>query len=122
MVYVFLSAAVVLFAVSMKLLALGPKVRRAVAAIHEAASAMASKELSERQKEAAVQSAAIAMFGHTCSILTRLALTFAGPLAVVLLGSGLGLYALDDAVRAGSDWSFILGSTLVMVAALLVAR
>ena len=53
MVYVFLTAAVVLFAVSLKLLALGPKVRLAVAALHEAASVITSKELSERQKEAA---------------------------------------------------------------------
>jgi hypothetical protein len=121
-VYVFLTAAVVLCAVSMKLLALGPKVRLAVAAVHEAAAVMASKELSERQKEAAVQSAAVAMFGHACSILGRVALALAGPLAFVLLGSGLGLYALGDAVRAGSDWSFILGSTVVMVGALLVIR
>ena len=122
MVYVFLTAAVVLFAVSLKLLALGPKVRLEVAALHEAASVITSKELSERQKEAAVQSAAIAMLGHACSILARVALTLAGPLAFVLLGSGLGLYALDDAVRVGGDWYFILGSTIVMVAALLVVR
>ena len=120
MVYAFLAAAVVLFAVSMKLLALGPKVRLAVAAIHEATSVMASRELNERQKEAAVQSAAIAMFGHACSILARATLSLAAPLAFVLLGSGLGLYAIDDAVRAGSDWYFILGSTIVMVALLVV--
>jgi len=82
---------------------------------------MTSKQLSEQQ-EAAVRIAAIAMARHACSILVRVALTLAVPLAFVILGSASGLYSIDDAVRAVGDWRFIAGSTIVMVGALLVLR
>jgi hypothetical protein len=62
-----------------------------------------SKDLSERQKEAAVQTAATGMFGHACSILARVAPILAVTLAFVILGSGLGLYVLGDAMRGGQQ-------------------
>jgi len=122
MVYAFLAGAVALFAAAMKLSGVVPKVGLAAAAAREATSVMTSKRLSEQQKEAAVRLAAIGMARHACSILGRLALTLAVPLAFVILGSAAGLYSIDDAVRAVGDWRFIAGSTVVMVGALFVLR
>jgi hypothetical protein len=42
------------------------------------------------------------------------------PFAFVALGSALGLYLIGDAMRVATTWSFIIGSTIVMVGALIV--
>ena len=122
MVYAFLAGAVALFAAAMKLLGVVPKVGLAAAAAREATAVMTSKQLSDRQKETAVRIAAVGMARHACSILIRVALTLAVPLALVILGAAAGLYSIDDAARAVGDWRFIAGSTIAMVGALLVLR
>lgn len=115
-----LFAAIVLFAASMKLFGVAPRIRLVMAATREATVVMRSRTLDEREKEAAVQSAAIRVVGHALAILVRVALTLAVPFAFVALGSALGLYLIGDAMRVATTWSFIIGSTIVMVGALIV--
>jgi hypothetical protein len=122
MVYVFLLIAIALFAVSIKLFGGGAKIKLVVAATREARSVIRSRTLNEEAKEAAIQAAAIRMFGDALSILLRAALALVVPFAFVLLGAALGLYVIDDAARAASDWYFIIGSTIVMIGALMVTR
>jgi hypothetical protein len=122
MAYPFLAGAILLFALGMKLFGVVPKAGLAAAAAREATAVMTSKQLSEQQKEAAVKGAAIGMCRHACSILVRATLTLAIPLAFVVLGSAAGLYSTDDAAAAVGDWRFIAGSTIAMVALLLVLR
>lgn len=115
-----LFAAIVLFAASMKLFGVAPRIRLVMAATREATVVMRSRTLDEREKEAAVQSAAIRVVGHALAILVRVALTLAVPFAFVALGSALGLYLIGAAMRVATTWSFIIGSTIVMVGALIV--
>jgi hypothetical protein len=122
MAYLFLAIAVGLFALSIRLTGGGSKLRLVVTATQDAAAVMTSRTLDEEAKEAAIRTAAIGMFGHTFSILVRLAFALAVPSAFVLLGAALGFYQIDDAMRAATNWYFILGSTAVMVGALVVVR
>lgn len=78
MAYLFLILAIGLFVVSIKLSGVVSKVRTVIVATREAVSLMKSTKLSEEQKEAAVQEAAIRMLGAFFSILGRVAFVLAG--------------------------------------------
>ena len=122
MAYLFLALSLGMFIVAIKLLGIVPKVKNVISTTHAATATMKSRELSEEQKEAAVQKAAVEMFGAFISIFARVLLTLAVPITFVMFGSFIGLYSTDDAVRAASDWYFIVGSTILMIGALAIVR
>ena len=117
MIYVFLGVSIVLFVICLKIFTVMPKVSHVVFETREAISVMKSPEMSDEQKEATLQTAAVRMFGYFFSILLRVALSFGIPLGYVILGSALGFYTTEEAVATTSNWYFIIGSTLVMISA-----
>jgi hypothetical protein len=121
-VYLFLAVAIALFALGLKVLGGVSELGLVVAATREATAVMTSRTLDEAAKEVAIRSAALGMFVRALAIAAKFALALAAPLVVVLLGVALDLYGIDDVLRAASDWYFILGSTLVLVGALIVVR
>ena len=90
--------------------------------MREATAVMRSKDLSEAQKESAIQKAAIRMFGSFFSILGRVILTLAVPVGFVMMGSWFGLYTAQDALLAAENPSFIIGSSIVMTGALFFVK
>ena len=117
MTYVFLIVAMGLFIAGLKLFDVVPKVRLVISETQEATSVMSSKVLSDEQKEAALQKAAVHMFGSFLNIFARVILTIVVPVASIILGSALGFYEIEYAAHVASEWSFIIGSTLVMIGA-----
>jgi hypothetical protein len=122
MVYAFLSAGVLVFVICFRLLDVVPKVRAVIEATRRAQRIISSKSLTDEEKEAAVQSAAIAMAGSTVAILGRVALCVLAPALTVWLGAQAGAYSTSDALVAASSWSFIVASSAVMVTALTIVR
>lgn len=118
MIYVFLFMAIVLFIASLKVFNVVPKVTLVFSETRDATSVLKSKDLSDDQKEAALQKAAVQMMGTFFSILGRVGLTLAVSFSSVLLGSVVGFYEIGEAVSVASDWPFIIGSTFLMIVAL----
>lgn len=122
MSFVFLAASVVLFVACLKLFGVVPQVRRVIEVTRGATASMASRTLSEEEKEAAVRQAAVQAFARFCSITLRVALTLALPFLLVAAGSAMDLYTTQQAIEAASDWVFIVAASIAMVAALAVVR
>jgi hypothetical protein len=122
MIYLFLSLAVGLFVVALKASGLVPRAQVVFSATRAATAVMRSPELSEEQKETAVQKAALEMFGSLFSIAVRTVFTLALPVALVLLGCAVGLYSAEEAVRAASNWYFIVLSTVITAVAFVVIK
>lgn len=122
MVHVFLILSIGLFVVALRLSGAVPQVRFAMAQTREALAAMNSGDLSEEDKETAVQRAALRMFGSFLSILLRTILCIGVPAALVALGAAAGLYRMDDVVRAATDAWFIAGSTVAVAGGMYLAR
>ena len=118
MIYLFLLLAMILFIASLKVFDVVPKVTFVFSETRDATSVMKSKELSDEQKEAALQKAAVRMMGSFFSILGRVGLTVVVSFSSVLLGSAIGFYEIGEAVSVASDWPFLIGSTLLMIVAL----
>lgn len=122
MVYLFLILSIGLFVILFKVLGLLPRVRQVLATVGEAVAVMRSAELSEEAKEAAIQSSALRVLVSILAIVLRSVVVLAGPLAFVALCSALGLYSLDEAWQAAGNPYFIVGSSAVMIAAMIVLR
>ena len=122
MVYFFLAAGVVIFIIGLKVTGVVPRVRVVLSSSHDALAVMKAADLDEDEKERAVRSAAVRMFGAFFSILLRVSAICLAPVAFVVLFAYLGLYSGADALEGLSDWYFVTASTLVMVAALFVVR
>jgi hypothetical protein len=122
MVYAFLAAGVLVFVICFRLLDVVPKVRAVIEATRRAQGIISSKSLTDEEKEAAVQRAAIAMTGSLVAILGRVALCVLVPTVTVWLGAQSGAYSTADALVAASSWTFIVASSVVMIAALAVIR
>lgn len=122
MVYLSLVLAIGLFIVGIKILGIVPRVKLVVSATHDALAVMKSVELSEDEKEAAVQRAAVSMFGAFGSILLRVAVVCLVPVGFVLAGAKIGLYDSGELLRASTDWTFITVSTLIMIGALFLVK
>jgi hypothetical protein len=62
------------------------------------------------------------MAGSMVAILGRVALCVLVPAVTVWLGAQSGAYSTADALVAASSWTFIVASSLVMIAALTIIR
>ncbi len=122
MVYFFLAASAALFFLGIRVFGIVPRVKGVIAATHVATTVMRSRDMSEEEKESAIQKAALEMIGSFLSILVRTALIVAISIAVVALGSETALFSMQDAIHAASNWTFIVVSTLLMIGAFLVFK
>lgn len=122
MVYLFLVLAIGLFIISLKILGVVRRVGLVIRDVHDAMSVIRSTDISEEEKEAEIQKAAIGMLGSFFSITLRVAATLAIPVLFVAVGSLIELYTYEEAIYAASDWKFIITSTAVMIGAMIVVR
>ena len=118
MVYFFLAASIGLFILGINVLGVVPRVKHVIANSREALSVVQSTQMSEDDKEAAIQKAAVRMFGAFGSILVRVAVICLVPVGFVYLCAGLGFYTTAEALQASTDVYFIIISSIVMIAAL----
>jgi hypothetical protein len=114
MTYLFLTVATLLIVASIKALDLVPRVQRVMSDTRAAVVVMAAKNMSDEQKEAAVQAAAIRMLAAFCKIAFVLAAASAAALAAVFLGIGLDLYTAEDAARASLNPVFLVSSCVLL--------
>lgn len=117
MIYVFLGTSLVLFLYSLRAVKLAPKVREAISQTRAVVAIMGAADLSDTEKEAAVQRGAIRMIGAFFSILARSAVCVLLPFGLVAMGVGAGLFHHDEAMEAAVNWYFVVGSSVVMILA-----
>ena len=122
MAYVFLSLAILFFAVTMKILRIGPRTINVASDARQALSVIGSTEMSEEQKEKVVKESALRAAGSFFSILLRIIVTLSIPIAFVALGHMVGLYPPEDIWRALGDPFYIGGSTIFMIGFLVVFK
>jgi hypothetical protein len=122
MVYIFLCAAIGLFLIGIRVLGLVPRVKLVITASKQAVAVMKSPDMSEDEKEAAIQKAAVQMFVSFGSILIRTATVCLVPLAFILLFAKLGLYTTAEVYQGSTDIYFITVSTIVMILAFALMR
>ena len=82
-----------------------------------AVATLSAAGLSDVQKEAAARAAAARLFRSFVVIAAIGILALAAPAALVWVGSAVGLYPLAGAIELAASWPFLLGSSLVAVAA-----
>ena len=122
MVYLFLCLSIGIFVLCLKVLGLIPKVLGMIATTRQALNVMSSKEMSDEAKEAAVQKASLAVLKAFFVIAFCTAVTVALPIAFVAAVSMTGLYSLEAAWLAAGNLYFLIGSSIVMIAAMVVLR
>jgi hypothetical protein len=116
MTYIVLCVAAVLFLVALKYTGLMGRVSEAMGVARGAMVTLASPEMTDDEKEAAARAAAIGMFGAFFAILARLFVILGLPLLLVLVTVGLGVVDVPQVEAAATNWYFLIGSTLAMVA------
>lgn len=115
MTYVVLSVAVAVFILLIRLTRIVPVTRVMMADTRDALAVMGAPDLSEDEKERAIQSAAIRAFRALFSIVARVAVIVFLPLLLVIVGANVGLYTLEEASAAAVNGYFIAASTLVVI-------
>lgn len=120
MIYLVLSLSIVVFLICMKLFGVVESVRPVFEDSNAALAVMRSTELSDAEKEAAIQKAAIAMFGAFLVVTLRVVATLVVPAVFVWAGTATGLYTMDGAVAAAEDWTFLTVSSLVVLVVFVV--
>lgn len=122
MIYFVLMLSIGIFLICMKLLHVVESMYPIFATSRNALAVMRSGELTEEQKESAVRKAAGGMFRSFLSVTFRVALTLAVPAAFVAAGSATGLYTIDGAVSATTDWTFLIVSSIAVTFAFVAQR
>ena len=115
MIYFVLVLAIGLFVFCLKTLSVIPTTNRIVLESRDALHILRSKDMSEEQKETAVQAAAVRMFRAFFSILFRVSLCLGIPAGGVVIGSVFEFYQLEEVVLIVSSGPFIIGSTFLMI-------
>jgi hypothetical protein len=82
-----------------------------------AVAALSDRSLNDDDKEAAARAAAGRLFRSFLAIAAIGAVALAAPAALVWAGSAGGLYPLESAVELATGWPFLLGASLIAVAA-----
>jgi hypothetical protein len=116
MTYIVLCVAAVLFLVALKYTGLLGRVTEAMGVARGALATLASPEMTDDEKEAAARTAAIGMFGAFFAILARVFVILGLPLLLVWVTVGLGVVDVEQVEAAATNWYFLIGSTLAMVA------
>ena len=122
MVYFFLILALALFAACFKVLKLMPVTRRIIVDANAAMVTIRSDELSDAEKEAGTQRAAIAMLGSLISVLARSIVCLLVPVLFIWLLMQSGLTTHQETIAAATSWSFIGLSTLAMAGLLVRSK
>ncbi len=115
-VYLFLAIAFLLFLACFRALNLVPVTRRIVVDAGDSLAVIRSVELSDAEKEARTQRAAITMAGSLVSVLVRSAICLVVPAAFVWLAGKAGFISPDNALAVATNWPFIITSSLVLLA------
>ena len=76
-----------------------------------------SRDIYEDEKELLVQRAALSMFGEFFALLGRILAVLAGPVLFVLICLSMGWFTPDELYAALTDVSFLIVSSLLMLAA-----
>lgn len=87
-----------------------------------AATVMRAADISDEEKEARVQKAALDLLKSFMRITLIGCAALAAPVLIVWLGSVAGLYALDDAIDLATGWPFLLGATVLCLGGWAVQR
>ncbi|MFP4569551.1 sulfotransferase [Rhodosalinus sp.] len=117
MTVVFLIAGLVAFLAAIRLMRAAAVAQDVVTTAQDALAVMAAPDLSEDAKETAVRRASIRLAGRFLVIAGIGIAALAAAAAVVWAGAATGLYTLDEALRVGAGWPFILLSSAGAVAA-----
>ena len=116
MIYLVLSAAVALFAVCFHQLRLVPVTKGIIAGTHDAVGVLRSTTLSDRDKETAIQRAAIRTTTSFISLLLRTMAACIVPVMFVWVFIPLGLFSAEEVWQGTTNVYFIVVSVLAMVA------
>jgi len=122
MAYLSLAVSVLVFVVCLKALNILAHVRRIVDDARGAHVVIRSRDLTDAEKEAATQRAAIAMVGSLASLVARVAVCVVLPVGGVWLGAQTGAYDTAEAMAAATDRVFIGLSSVVMIGLLVMMR
>lgn len=122
MTWVAIALSIALFCWCLHAFRLVPASLEAVSTARQAAGVMRDPALGDDEKESRVQAAALRLFRLFATITLRAAAALLVPLAAVLLLAWSGLVDLDAVVATATSWPVILGTTALMVAALVAWR
>ena len=122
MVYIFLCAAIGIFIIGIKILGIIPRVRLVMAESHAAVSVMKAPDMSEEEKEVAIQRAAVRMFRSFGSIFMRVLVVCLATAGFVVLFSKLGFYSTTQVYETSTDVYFLTVTTIAMILALIFMR
>ena len=122
MITLCLFVSLALFLASLHLCGLVPRVKRAMATSREAAAVIRSSDLDLEEKETKVQAAALRMFGSFLAIVLGVTIAVTIPFAFMALATQIGLFQADEVMAAAVDTPFLVGSSLVTLVALTLAR
>lgn len=122
MTWLAVAIAIALFCWCLHAFRLVPVSLEAVSTARTAAGVMRDPALDDDAKESRIQAAALRLFRLFASITIRVAAAVLVPVATVALMGWLGLVDVDAVVAASLSWPVILGSTVLMVGALVLLR
>ena len=122
MTLVALSAGILVFVGLLKAFRAAEAGGAALRTARGALATLSDRSLSDDAKEAAARAAAGRLFRSFLAIAAIGAVALAAPAALVWAGSAGGLYPLESAVELATGWPFLLGSSLLAVAAWLALK
>jgi hypothetical protein len=115
MTYLFLTAAILVFLLLIKLLRIERLVGDATMTARHAGATMASKTLDDDEKEMLVQAASLRMLRFFGLITLASIVALGLSVGVALLGVLIGFYDAERLLLASVDWRFLLGATVATI-------
>lgn len=122
MTWLAIALSIALFCWCLRAFRLVPASLEAVSTARQAAGVMRDPALDDDEKESRIQAAALRLFRLFASITLRAAAALLVPVLAVLLLAWLGVVDVDAVVATAMSWPVILGTTVLMVVALLLWR
>ena len=120
--YAALTLTILVFIAGIRILGIVPQVKQVISQSNGALAVIKSTNLSEEQKETAIQKAAVQMLSNFLSITLRVAALLGLLFAVLYLGVFANIYAWEQLLEDASNWYFIGVSSIVMIAALVLSK
>ena len=115
MTYVVLALAAGLCILCIRLTGLIGQTRTIMSDTRRALDVMRAPNLSEDEKESALQRASLRMFADLGMVVLQTVAVFAVPVLFVLAWTMVGHPTLEEIEAAAMSWPFILGTTAVML-------
>lgn len=112
---------ILMFAILLNVVRLVPKTREVISIGQEAIATLRNVTLSDEEKEHRMQKSSLRLVGLLFILTAGTLVALLVPLGLIWLSEFVGLFSVDGVLKMFLRWDFILGGSIIGIAAYLIS-